>query len=70
MLRAFEASLTKNGTATTQCVPFYLKWVSDCYAFLSESLSNRFGSEQNKQFLTHMAKRHEDWQAKYAEDLP
>ena len=44
MLRAYEAFLIKNGTIESQYVPFYLKWVSDCYAFLNESLSNRLVS--------------------------
>jgi integron integrase len=67
MLRAFEAFLSKKGTVKTQYLPFYLKWVSDCYAFLNEPLPNRLGSEQRKQFLAHMAKRHEDWQIKQAD---
>ena len=62
MLRAYEAFLTKKGAPRPQYVPHYLKWVSDCYGFLNEPLSNRLGSEQKKQFLTDMAKRHEDWQ--------
>jgi hypothetical protein len=64
MLRAYEAFLIKKGTIKSQYVPFYLKWVSDCYAFLNESLSKRLGNEQEKQFLADMAKRHEDWQVK------
>jgi hypothetical protein len=67
MLRAYEAFLTKKGAARSQYVPYYLKWVSDCYGFLKEPLSNRLGSEQKKQFLTDMAKRHEDWQVKQAD---
>ncbi len=67
MLRVFEAFISKKGTVKTQYLPFYLKCVSDCYAFLNEPLSNRLGSEQRKQFLTHMAKRHEDWQVEQAD---
>jgi integron integrase len=67
MLKAYEAFLTKKGTVKTQYVPFYLKWVSDCYTLLNEPLSNRLGSEQKNQFLSHMAKRHEDWQVKQAD---
>jgi hypothetical protein len=69
MLRAYEAFLTKKGAVKTQYVPFYLKWVSDCYAFLNEPMSNRLGSEQKKQFLSQMAKRHEDWQVKQADTV-
>jgi integron integrase len=67
MLRAYEAFLIKKGTMRSQYVSFYLKWVSDCYALLNEPLSNRLGSEQKKQFLSEMAKRHEDWQVKQAD---
>jgi len=67
MLRAYEEFLTKKGTVKTQYVPYYLKWVSDCYAFLNEPLSNRLGTEQKKQFLSNIAKRHEDWQVKQAD---
>ena len=62
MLRPYEAFLTEKGNVRSQYIPFYLKWVSDCYAFLNEPLSNRLTSEQSNQFLSHMAKRHEDWQ--------
>ena len=48
MLRAYEAFLIKKGTIKSQYVPFYLKWVSNCYAFLNESFSNRLGNEQKK----------------------
>ena len=67
MLRAYEAFLAKKGTVKTQYVPFYQKWVSDCYAFLNEPLSNRLKSEQIKEFLPHMSKRQEEWQVKQAD---
>ena len=67
MLRAYEAFLIKEGTIKFQYVPFHLKWVSDCYAFLNEPLSNRLGSERKKQFLSEISKRHEDWQVRQAD---
>ena len=51
MLRAYEAYLIKKGTVNPQSVPYYLKWVSDCYSFLNEPLSNRLGAEQKKHFF-------------------
>jgi hypothetical protein len=48
MLRDYEAFLTKKATVKTQYVPYYLKWVSDCYALLNEPLSNRLNSEKKK----------------------
>jgi integron integrase len=67
MLRNYEAFLISKGTLKTQYIPYYLKWVSDCYVFLNEPLSNRLNSDQKKQFLSDMAKRHEDWQVKQAD---
>ncbi len=67
MLRAYEAFLIKKGTIKSQYVPFYLKWVFNCYAFLNESFSNRPGNEQKKQYLSDMAKRQEDWQVEQAD---
>jgi hypothetical protein len=64
---AYEDFLTKKGTVKTQYVPYYLKWVSDCYGFLDKPLSDRLRGEQRKQFLSHMEKRHEDWQVKQAD---
>ncbi len=61
MLKAYEAFLVQ--TIKPQSVPLYLKWVSDCYAFLDKPSSTRLNSEQKKQFLVHMAKRYEDCEA-------
>ncbi len=66
MLRPYEAFLTKKGNVKFQYIPFYLKWVSDCYAFFNEPLSARLTSEQSNQFLSYMAKRHGDRQVKQA----
>lgn len=67
MLRNYEAFLGSKGNLKTQYIPYYLKWVSDCYVFLNEPLSNRLNSDQKKQFLSDMAKRYEDWQVKQAD---
>ena len=45
MLRAYEAFLTKKGSVRTQSVPYYVKWISDCYGFLNEPLFHRLGSK-------------------------
>lgn len=67
MLRAYETFLLRRGAVKSQYVSYYLKWVSDCYGFLNEPLSNRLRSEQKKEFLSDMAKQHEDWQVKQAD---
>jgi hypothetical protein len=67
MLRSYEVFLNKKGTVKTQYVPFYLKWVSDCYGFLDGPLSKCLSIEQKRQFLLNMAKRHEDWKVRQAD---
>jgi hypothetical protein len=59
--------LSKKGTVKSQSVPYYLKWVADCYSFLNEPLTSRLRAEQKEQFLSDMAKLHEDWQVKQAD---
>jgi len=67
MLRAFESFLLKKGATKTQYVPYYVKWVADCYGYLEQALSERLNSEQRQRFLSQMGKNHEDWQVKQAD---
>jgi integron integrase len=67
MLNSFKEYISKKGSVKSQYIPFYLKWVAACYAFLDVSDSARIDSDRKKQFLTHMAKTHEDWQVKQAD---
>jgi integron integrase len=67
MFRDYESFLTRKGSIKSLNIPYYVKWVSDCYRFLSESESKRLSSDQKKQFLSQMAKDHEDWQVKQAD---
>ncbi len=67
MLRSFKEYILKKGSVKIQHIPFYLKWVADCYSFLDVPDSARIDSDRKKQFLTHMAKTHEDWQVKQAD---
>ncbi len=67
MLNHFQTFLEDKKAIKPQYVLFYLKWVSDCHGFLNEPLSVRLGTEGRKQFLSHIAKRHEDWQVSQAD---
>lgn len=67
MVEAFNRFLLHKGSIKPQNVPFYLKWVSECYTFLNESPSSRINGDQRKQFLEYMSKRQEDWQVKQAD---
>ncbi len=68
MLKNYETFLKSKDSIKTQYLPYYLKWVSDCYHFLNEPLSNRLSIEQKRQFLTDMGKRYEEWQVKQADN--
>ncbi|MBM4066481.1 MAG: hypothetical protein FJ266_12710 [Planctomycetes bacterium] len=66
MPSAFKDYLTQKALIKDKYVPFYLKWVSDCYSFLNEPASKVLNSEQMSRFHKYLAKTHEDWQVKQA----
>lgn len=66
MLSAFKDYLTQKALVKDKYIPFYLKWVSDCYSFLSEPDSVVLNPEQTNRFQKYLAKTHEDWQVKQA----
>ena len=67
MLDRFDQFLAKNGHIREKYLPYYVRWVSECYSFLNASIENKIGSEQRHQFLTHLSTSHEDWQVKQAD---
>lgn len=67
MLRDYESFLVRKGNIKSPNIPYYIKWVSDCYRFLDESDFKRLSSDQKDQFLSQMAKNHEDWQVNQAD---
>jgi len=67
MLAAFKADLTKRTMIKDTYVPFYLKWVTDCYAFLGQPTSELLSLDAKQHFLSHLAKAHQDWQVRQAE---
>ncbi len=66
MLSSFKDHLTQKALVKEKYVPFYMKWVSDCYSFLNVSDSMILNLEQKMQFLKYLAKTHEDGQVKQA----
>ncbi len=67
MLKYFEQYLKNTGQVKARSLPYYVKWVADCYAFLNKDFSQRVTNEEKEQFLSHLAKAHEDWQIKQAD---
>jgi hypothetical protein len=67
MFEEFQRYLIKNSRQQDKYIPYYLKWISDCYSFNNEPVDHNLNSEQKQQFLTHLAKNREDWQVKQAD---
>lgn len=66
MLDAFRDYLRATKTVTEKSIPFYCRWVANCYSFCNAELSIGLDAGQKRDFLSHMGKSHEDWQVKQA----
>ena len=62
----FKSYLLKKAVIKEKYVPFYFKWISECYSFLNQSDYRILTSEEKQKFLKHLSKTHEDWQIKQA----
>jgi hypothetical protein len=47
--------------------PYYVKWVLDCCRYFNVPETQLLTNDQRSQFLTHLAKNHEDWQVQQAD---
>jgi len=67
MFDKFERYLIKIVQIKSKDVPYYLKWVSDCYSFLNKPAPEVISNEEKEKFLDYLSKNHEDWQVKQAD---
>ncbi len=67
MLSGFRSYLKEKANIGSKYIPCYIKWVSDCYEFLNESVERAITSDRRLQFLKHLTKTHEDRQVKQAD---
>lgn len=67
MFERFQKYLSDNAHISSKYIPFYLKWISECYAFNNMPVEHRITAEQKQQFLAHLSKTREDWQVKQAD---
>jgi len=67
MLSSFQSTLTKRALIKDKYVPYYVKWVSECYSFLDRPTCAILNQDCKQQFFRHLAKTSEDWQVKRAE---
>jgi len=67
MLTTFKQFLNNKERIPERNIPYYLKWVADCYRFFNAPETHLLTNDQTSQFLTHLAKKHEDWQVEQAD---
>jgi hypothetical protein len=67
MIREFESYLSNKKRIKDKYVPYYMKWVSDCYSYLDESVESRLPADRIQTFLSHLSKKYEDWQVNEAD---
>ena len=65
-LTDFNSYLASKSAVNKKYVPYYVRWVSACYDFVNQPLSEVLTKEQKEDFFKHFAKNHEDWQVKQA----
>ncbi len=67
MIDRFEKYLLGNTHVNSKYIPYYLKWISECYRFNDTQIEQKVTVHQKQQFLAYLAKMHEDWQVKQAD---
>ena len=67
MLDRFQGFLIDNAHVNHKYIPYYLKWITECYSFHNISLEQRITSDHKQQFFAHLSKTYEDWQVKQAD---
>jgi len=67
MLQAFKLFLSEKERLPDKNIPYYVKWVLDCYRYLDIPESQSLTNEQNTKFLNRLSKKHEGWQVQQAE---
>jgi integron integrase len=67
MLQAFEQFLSDKERIPKKNAPYYIKWVSDCYRYFDKPQTQLLTNEQSAEFLSRLAKKHEDWKVQQAD---
>jgi len=67
MLDAFKGFIKEKDATKEKYIPFYCRWVANCYAHCQKELVLSLDAGQKRDFLQYMAKTHEEWQVKQAE---
>ena len=62
----FEKYLISKAFIKEKYVPFYLKWVLQCYSYFGLPATKLLSSDQLQNYLKHISKSREDWQVQQA----
>ncbi|MEM2111508.1 MAG: integron integrase [Candidatus Bathyarchaeia archaeon] len=67
MIEDFKSYLLRTKHIKEKYIPYYIKWVSECYTFLNEKIGKILTTDKKQEFLKYLGKNHEDWQVKQAD---
>src|SRR3990172_6371841 len=67
MMEGFEGYLVGKAFIQDKYIPYYIKWVSHCYAYLDLPDNCLLTPDQVQSYLNHISKTREDWQVQQAE---
>jgi integron integrase len=67
MFEEFRGYLTHKARIKDKYIPYYLKWVSDCYSYFNQPPEDPLSNDQRQEFLKHISKKHEEWQVNQAD---
>lgn len=64
MVTRFEQFLAGKGSIGQKQIPYYVKWITDCYATCNCPPDKLLPAEQKKRFLEQLQSTREEWQVK------
>jgi hypothetical protein len=67
MFARFEQFLVGSGSIAQNQIPYYVKWVTNCYAACKCPTDKILPADQKKQFLEQLQSTREEWQVKQAD---
>ncbi len=67
-MKAFQNYILNKRLASKKTAPYYLSWVSKCYAFVNKKTDRSLSEKNVESYLKHIALSSQDWQVEQARD--
>ncbi len=67
MLNQFKEYLKDVSQVKQGSIPYYSKWIRECYAFWGKEIYKKLSNEERQSFLEVLSIKYEDWQVKQAD---